>query len=101
MQTVQVAKQMGHMELLGKSETRWKGMGSTTLQSGEKVYIADYQVQQAVVIILSARAKGALMEWMPISRRVINFCSGNGLVITRNNIPTSIRIHTVNYKLKK
>ena len=60
-------------EVLGISETRWKGMGSTTLQSGAKVvYVGDDEVRQGgVAIMISTRAKRALMEWTPISKRII------------------------------
>ena len=44
------------IEMLGISETRWKGMGSVTLQSGEKVvYVGNDEVQQGgVAIMMSA-----------------------------------------------
>ena len=45
---------------------------SNTLQSGEKVvYVENEEQQGEVAIIMIARAKGALMEWMPISKRII------------------------------
>ena len=51
-------------EAPGICETRWKGMGSITLQSGAKVvYVGDDEVQQGgVAIMISTRAKRALME---------------------------------------
>ena len=57
------------IEVLGISETRCKGMGSTTLESGVKVvYVGDEEVRHGrVAIMISARAKRALMEWTPIS----------------------------------
>ena len=60
-------------EVLGINETRWKGTGSTTLQSGVKVvYMGDDEVRQGgVAIMISMRAKRALMEWTPISKRTI------------------------------
>ena len=65
-QTAQVAKEMADygIEVLGISETRWKGLGSATLQSGVKVvYVGDEEVRQGgVAIMISARAKRALME---------------------------------------
>jgi len=71
----QVAKEMKEygIEVLGISETRWKGTGSVTLQSGEKVvYVGNDDVQQGgVAIMMSARVKAALMEWTPISKRII------------------------------
>ena len=54
----QLAKAMKEygIEVLGISETRWKGTGSVTLQSGEKVvYIGNDEVQQGgVAIMMSA-----------------------------------------------
>ena len=65
----QVAKEMKEygIEVLGISEFKWKGMGSITLQSGEKVvYAGNDEVQRGgVTIMIIARAKGALMEWTP------------------------------------
>ena len=61
------------IEVLGISETRWKGMGSRTLQGSERVaYVGDEGVQQGgVPILMSVRTKRALMEWMPICMRTI------------------------------
>ena len=54
----QVAKAMKEyrIEVIGISETRWKGTRSVTLQSGEKVvYVGNDEVQQGgVAIIMSA-----------------------------------------------
>ena len=71
-QLAKVMKEYG-IEVLGISEARWKGMGSVTLQSGEKVvYIGNDEVQQGgVAIMVSARVKAALMEWTPVSKRII------------------------------
>ena len=54
-QLAKVMKEYG-IEVLGISETRWKGMGSVTLQSGEKVvYVGNDEVQQGgVAIMMSA-----------------------------------------------
>ena len=71
----QVATEMKEygFEVLGISETRRKGTGLVTLQSGEKVvYVENDEEQRGeVAITMTARAKGALMEWMPISKRII------------------------------
>ena len=71
-QSAKVMKEYG-IEGLEISEARWKGMGSVTLQSGEKVVcVGNDEVQQGgVAIMMSARAKAALMEWMAISKRII------------------------------
>ena len=54
-QLAKVMKEYG-IEVLGISEARWKGMGSVTLQSGEKVvYVGNDEVQQGgVAIMMSA-----------------------------------------------
>ena len=71
----QVAKEMkGYwIKVVGISETTWKGTGSVTLQSGEKVvYVGNDEAQQGgAVIMKSARGKGALMQSTPISKIII------------------------------
>ena len=54
-QSAKAMKEYG-IEVLGISEARWKGMGSVTLQSGEKVvYVGNDEVQQGgVAIMMSA-----------------------------------------------
>ena len=61
------------IDVLGRSGSRWKGMGSVTLQSGETVvYVGDDKVQQGgVAIKMGARAKRALIDWTPISKRIV------------------------------
>ena len=61
----QVAKEMKiyGIEVQGISETKWKGSGSVTLRSGEKVvYVGTDEVQQGRVAMMSARIKGSLDE---------------------------------------
>ena len=59
-QSAKVVKEYG-IEVLEISETRWKGTGSVTLQSGEKVvYVENDEVQQGGVAIMM---RAALMEW--------------------------------------
>ena len=70
----QVAKEMkGYwIKVVGISETRWKGTGSVTLQSGEKVvYVGNEEQQGGVAIMKSARAKGALMQSTSISKMIV------------------------------
>ena len=51
-QSAKVMKEYG-IEVLGISETRWKGTGSVTLQSGEKVvYVGNDEVEQGGVAIM-------------------------------------------------
>ena len=70
-----VAKEMKEygFQVLGISETRWKGTGSVTLQSGEKVmYLENDNIQRGKVAIMkSGRAKGAFLESRPISKMII------------------------------
>ena len=58
---------------MSAKETRWKWTRSVTQQSGEKVvYVGNDEVQKGgVVIKVSARAKGASIEWMPISKKIM------------------------------
>ena len=54
-QAGQLAKAMKEygIKVLGISETRWKGTGSVTLQSGEKVvYVGNDEVQQGGVAVM-------------------------------------------------
>ena len=71
----QVVKEMkGYwIKVVGTSETRWKGTGSVTLQSGEKVvYVGNDEAHQGgVAIMKSMMAKGALIQSMPISKMII------------------------------
>ena len=70
----QVAKEMKiyGIEVQGISETKWKGSGSVTLRSGEKVvYVGTDEVQQGRVAMMSARTKGVLMEWTAVSKMII------------------------------
>ena len=58
------------IEVLEIKESRWKGMGSVTLQSGGTVvHLGDDEVQQKDTI-MSTKEKSAIMEWPPISRRI-------------------------------
>ena len=71
---MQVANEMKEykIKVLGISETRWKGAESVTLQSGEKVVYgrSDEMQHGRVAIRMSKRVKGALTEWMLISKRI-------------------------------
>ncbi|XP_071153731.1 craniofacial development protein 2-like [Mytilus edulis] len=71
----QVAKEMKNngMDILGISESRWKGAGETKLQSGDTViYVGDDEHQvKGVAIMMNERAEKLLMEWTPINKRMI------------------------------
>ena len=72
-QTAPVAKEMAGygIKVSGISKTRWIGMGSRTLQGGERVvYMGDEEVHRGgVTIMMGVRAKRALIKWMKISKR--------------------------------
>ena len=61
------------IDILGMSESRWKGTGETKLQSGDTViYVADDEHQvKGVILIMNERAKKSLMKWTPINKRMI------------------------------
>lgn len=73
--TAQVAKEMMeyNIKILGISESRWKGIGSMKLLSGETILdIGDEESQQSgVAIMMSEKAKKSLMEWTPVNKRII------------------------------
>ena len=73
--TAQVANEMrGYgIEILGLSETRWKGIGELKLQSGETImYSGNNDVYQGgVAIMVSSTARRTMLEWTPISERII------------------------------
>ena len=77
--TAKAAKEMKDygIEVLGKSESSWKGMGSVTLQCGKTVvYVGDDKVQQGgVAIMMSARAKRALMDWTRSAKELLRLGS--------------------------
>lgn len=59
-----MAKEMAEygIDVLAISQTRWKGMGSATLQSGETVvYVGDDEMQKG----------GLAIVMRPISKRII------------------------------
>ena len=76
--TAQVAKEMEryHIELLGICECRWNGSGMVALKSGQKVIFSGHAEEnhdhtEGVALIMSPKAAAALVEWQPISSRII------------------------------
>ena len=64
------------LDILGISEMRWNGCGTMTTATGETILYSGKEDQndnheQGVGIILSKHASSSLMEWEPISARVI------------------------------
>ena len=72
----QVAREMDRYQLdvLGISETRWTGVGRVTLANGSTLLYAGEEEghQKGVALMISQEAQGSLMEWMPVSSRVIS-----------------------------
>ena len=73
--TAQVAREMeGYkLDILGISKCRWTGAGRQRITSGQRVlYVGDGKVHEGgVAIMMSKRAERALMEWTPVSKRII------------------------------
>ena len=72
----QVIKEMQSykIELLGVSETRWTGSGSRKLLSGHHILYsgrADDHHSRGVGIITTREVHKSLLEWKPISERII------------------------------
>jgi hypothetical protein len=58
------------------SETRWTGYGEVDLQEGEKFIYSgweneDNRHQEGVGFILSKKAKQSMIDWKPVSSRII------------------------------
>ena len=74
--TAQIEKEMDRykLDILGLSEVRWTNNGKITLQSGKSILYSgreDDLHQEGVGIILSKRAKKAMLEWKPINERLM------------------------------
>ncbi|XP_068739487.1 craniofacial development protein 2-like [Montipora capricornis] len=72
----QVAREMDRYQLdvLGISETRWTGAGRVTLANGSTLLYAGEEEghQKGVALMISQEAQRSLIEWMPVSSRVIS-----------------------------
>lgn len=75
----QVAAEMKRLkiELMGLCETRWPGTGMTRLQGGETIIYSGIAEEQrdshtrGVGILMSKDTARALIEWEPVSERII------------------------------
>ena len=62
------------IDIMGISETHWTGQGKMQLAEGETIIYSgrdDGNNREGVGILISKHAAGSLMEWTPISKRVI------------------------------
>lgn len=74
----QIAREMEryNIQILGICESRWNGSGLKTLASGEKILYSGHADEnhdhtEGVAIMMSPVAARALMEWQPVSSRVM------------------------------
>ena len=74
----QAVKEMNkyHLTLLGMCEVRWNSFGETKLQTGETLLHSgkdnvDDHHGAGVALLLSKRAARGLMEWEPVSDRIV------------------------------
>ncbi|CAH8292472.1 unnamed protein product [Heterobilharzia americana] len=74
----QIAKEMRryNIEVLGICESRWNGSGLSKLSTGESIIYsghpdANHEHTEGVAIMMSSRASKALMQWEPISSRIM------------------------------
>ena len=75
----QVVKEMDRyeIEILGLSEVRWNTSGMTSLNSGHTIIYSgntksDDPHEKGVAFLMSKSVKKALLEWNPISPRIIS-----------------------------
>ena len=62
------------LDILGVSEARWSGSGKRRLASGHTILYsgrADDQHTEGVAMIITSRMEKALLEWKPISPRLL------------------------------
>ncbi|XP_062575906.1 craniofacial development protein 2-like [Saccostrea cucullata] len=84
--SAQIAKEMEgyQLDILGISECRWTEAGKTRLASDQTViYRGDKELYEGgVAIMISQHAMKALIEWTPISKRIMTarFYSSNRIV---------------------
>ena len=72
----QVINQMGkyRLNILGISEVRWPGSGLYDSPTGERMVYSgrkDNQMRDGVGLIMDKKAKKSLMEWEPVSHRIL------------------------------
>ena len=72
----QIAREMEQHNIciLGISEARWTGSGRITLNRGQTVLYSgrgDNQHQDGVALMLNKEASKALLEWNPVSSRIL------------------------------
>ena len=74
--SAQLAREMDKykIDVMGISECRWMGQGKVKINTGESVIFSgreDNIHRHGVAIMMTKKAEQALMEWKPISDRII------------------------------
>lgn len=59
------------LQLLGISECRWTDFGNNTTNSGEAIIYSGKRNHEGVAIVLSKVAARSLIEYHPVSKRMI------------------------------
>lgn len=83
------------LNILGVSETRWTGLGSLKASTGETVLFSgreDNHHREGVAIILQSDVEKSLLEWKPISSRILRarFCGRHtNLSVIQCYVPTN------------
>ena len=66
------------LDTMGLSEIRWKDNGQIRTQNGNSLIFSDIgedkEHKNAVGILMNTEAQKSLMEWSPISERIISAC---------------------------
>ena len=63
-----------NIDIMGINETHWTGQGKMQLTEGETIFYSgrdDNNHREGVGILMSRSAARALMDWTPISERII------------------------------
>ena len=96
----QIANEMRKykLEVLGISESRWNGSGMTRLATKETIIYSGHTAEDAphtegVAIMLSESAAKSMMEWEPVSSRIITArfnSKGRKVTIIQCYAPTNV-----------
>ena len=74
--SAQLAREMDKykIDVMGISQCRWMGQGKVKMNTGESVFFSgreDNIHRHGVAIMMTKKAEKALLEWKPISDRII------------------------------
>ena len=89
------------IDVMGISETHWAGKGTMRLAEGETIIYSgrdDDNHREGVGILMSKHAAGSLMEWTPISERVIQARFYSRYINLR---PSTIYMHPLKIQMNR